>query len=166
MSSSAHVVIGWQLSHTWPTAPSVLTFSTDWKSNLSHKVTSRPTVSRPVFLGVKRPSGGQDQILLLSDGWGFVDTRRPLWREDESVVYNFCWSLPAQLFSDPSPAGLMTVFYCLRFETPPTRRARFPYLSPRNRLAQLYPRALGSLFVASYDSQGCGGGIRTHLHTS
>jgi hypothetical protein len=28
------------------------------------------------------------------------------------------------------------------------------YISPRNRVAQLYPQALGSLFVASYDSQG------------
>jgi hypothetical protein len=36
------------------------------------------------------------------------------------------------------------------------------FISPRNRVAQLYPRALGSLFVASYDSQGYGGGIR-HL---
>jgi hypothetical protein len=36
---------------------------------------------------------------------------------------------------------------------------------PRNRVAQLYPRALGSLYVASYDSQGSGGGILTRLHT-
>jgi hypothetical protein len=35
---------------------------------------------------------------------------------------------------------LVTIFYCLRFET--------------------------SLFVASYDSQGHGGGIRPRLHTS
>jgi hypothetical protein len=33
-----------------------------------------------------------------------------------------------------------------------------------NRVAQLYPRALGSLSVASYDSQGYGGGIVTHLY--
>jgi hypothetical protein len=32
-------------------------------------------------------------------------------------------------------------------------------------VAQLYPRALGSLFIASYDSQGYGGGILTRLHT-
>jgi hypothetical protein len=32
-------------------------------------------------------------------------------------------------------------------------------------VAQLYPRALGSLSVASYDSQGYGGGIVTRLHT-
>jgi hypothetical protein len=40
------------------------------------------------------------------------------------------------------------------------------FISPRNRVAQLYPQALYSLFVASYDSQSYGEGIRTHLHTS
>jgi hypothetical protein len=39
------------------------------------------------------------------------------------------------------------------------------FISPRNRVAQLYPQTLGSLFVASYGSQGYGGGIRTRLHT-
>jgi hypothetical protein len=39
------------------------------------------------------------------------------------------------------------------------------FISPRNRVAQLHPQALGSLFVASYDSQGYGGGIRPRLHT-
>jgi hypothetical protein len=40
------------------------------------------------------------------------------------------------------------------------------FISPRNRVTQLYSQALGSLFVAFYDSQGYGGGIRTRLHTS
>jgi hypothetical protein len=40
------------------------------------------------------------------------------------------------------------------------------FTSPRNMVAQLCPQALGSLFVASYDSQGCGGGVRTRLHTA
>jgi hypothetical protein len=44
-----------------------------------------------------------------------------------------------QSFSGPSPVGLVAIFYCLRFET--------------------------SLFVASYNSQGYGGGIRPRLHT-
>jgi hypothetical protein len=39
------------------------------------------------------------------------------------------------------------------------------FISPRNREVQLYPQALGSLFIAFYDSQGYGGGIRTLLHT-
>jgi hypothetical protein len=38
------------------------------------------------------------------------------------------------------------------------------FISCRNRVAQLYPKALGSLFVASYNSQGYSGGIRTRLH--
>jgi hypothetical protein len=35
-----------------------------------------------------------------------------------------------QSFSDPSPAGLTTTFYCLRFANPPTWRARCQYLYP------------------------------------
>jgi hypothetical protein len=64
---------------------------------------------------------------------------RPLWREDGSVFCTCCWPLPAQSFSGPSPLVLATIFYCLRFEI--------------------------SLFIASYDSQGHGGGIRPRLHT-
>jgi hypothetical protein len=33
------------------------------------------------------------------------------------------------------------------------------FISHRNRVARLYPQALGSLFVASFFSQGYGGGI-------
>jgi hypothetical protein len=76
---------------------------------------------------------------LLSDSCGFVDLGRPLWREDGSVVCNCYWPSPAQSFSGPSPVGLVAIFYCLRFET--------------------------SLFFASYESQGHGGGIRPRLHT-
>jgi hypothetical protein len=39
------------------------------------------------------------------------------------------------------------------------------FISPRIRVAQLYPQSLASLFVASYDTQGYGGGIRPRLHT-
>jgi hypothetical protein len=35
------------------------------------------------------------------------------------------------------------------------------FISPRKWVAQLYPQALGSLFVALYDSKGYGGGIQT-----
>jgi hypothetical protein len=38
------------------------------------------------------------------------------------------------------------------------------FMSSRNRVAQLYPEALGFLFVVSYDLHSYGGGIRTHLH--
>jgi hypothetical protein len=37
------------------------------------------------------------------------------------------------------------------------------FTSPMNRVAQLYPQALGYLSVASYYSRGYGGDIRPHL---
>jgi hypothetical protein len=61
------------------------------------------------------------------------------WREDGSAVYNYCWSSPAQSFSGPSSVGLVTIFYCLRFETsfsspPRTRRATVGVLDPASLL--------------------------------
>jgi hypothetical protein len=109
---------------------------TRWLASISQLIKVRvevmlwPTVSRVVSLGIKPPSGAQDQILLLSDSCGFVDVGRPLWRQDAPVVHNCCRSSPAQSFSGPSPAGLMTILYCLRFETQPTWRARPLYLYP------------------------------------
>jgi hypothetical protein len=90
----------------------------------------RPTVSRPVCLGVSIHLGLTTRFLFLSDRCGFVDVGRSLWRENGSAIYNCCWSSPAQSFLGQSPAGLVTIFYCLRFETPPTWRARSPYLCP------------------------------------
>jgi hypothetical protein len=60
----------------------------------------------------------------------------------------------------------MITFYSLIFQTPPTWRARSLYLyPPAIGWLSYIPRALSSLFVASCDSQGYGGGIRTRLHT-
>jgi hypothetical protein len=69
-------------------------------------------------------------------------------------------------FSGPSPGGLVTTFYCPRVETPYNLESEVPvFITPRNRVARLYAQELGSIFVASYDSQGYGGGIRPRLHT-
>jgi hypothetical protein len=45
--------------------------------------------------------------------WGTIS------EQDASVVYNCCRPSPAQSYTDPSPAGIMTIFYCLRFESTP-----------------------------------------------
>jgi hypothetical protein len=71
-----------------------------------------------------------------------------------SVVYNCCWPSPAQSFSGPSLAGLMTTFYCLIFEAPQPGGP-----GPRIFISQVLsgpviPQALVYLFVAPYDLQG------------
>jgi hypothetical protein len=49
------------------------------------------SVSRSVCLGVKPHLGSNTRFLLLPDSFMFADVGSPLWQEDESVVYNFCW---------------------------------------------------------------------------
>jgi hypothetical protein len=94
------------------------------------RVVLRPTVNRPFCLGVTPPSGVQDQIFVTVRQLRYLNVGYPVWREDGSVVYNCCWSSPAQSFSGTSPAEFMTIFNYLRFETPPTWTARSPYLYP------------------------------------
>jgi hypothetical protein len=110
------------------------------RTQVKDKVTLRLTVSRSVGLGVEPHLGLMTSYLLLFDSYGLVFVGRPLWRQDRSVFCIYCWPLAAQSLSVPSSLGLAIIFYCLRFEN--------------------------SLFVASYDSQGHGGGIRPRLHTA
>jgi hypothetical protein len=73
--------------------------------------------------------------------------------------------LPEQSLLGQSPAELTAIFYCLIWDSPNLEGQVPVFISPRNRVAQLYPQALGSLFLASYDSQGYSGGILACLHT-
>jgi hypothetical protein len=94
---------------------------------------------------------------------------RPPWREDGSVIYSY----NLLSFSHPSPGELLATSYSLNWDhilLPHTRLSNLEgqdpvFIFPNNKVAQLYPRALGSRFLASYDSKGYGGGILTRLHT-
>jgi hypothetical protein len=48
-----------------------------------------------------------------------------------SVVHNCYWPSPVQSSSGSTPVRLVTTFYCLKFETPPTWRSRSPYVYPQ-----------------------------------
>jgi hypothetical protein len=97
--------------------------------------------------------GPMTRFLFPSDYCGFVNVGRSLWREDESLVYSCNWKSPAQSFSGPSPAGFITI-YCLKFETPPTWRARFPYLFPTETGSASYTsRNSKSKSMLSYNRQ-------------
>jgi hypothetical protein len=65
----------------------------------------------------------------------------PLWREDGSVIYNFCWNSPAQLISARSPAGLITILYSLKFGDYPKLKVQVMYLYlPRTGRPTCVPR--------------------------
>jgi hypothetical protein len=82
-----------------------------------------------------------------------------------NLLYNCFCALPEQSFLGQSPAELTAIFYCLIWDSPNLKGQVPVFISPRNRVAQLHPRAPGSLFVASFDSQGYTGGILTRLYT-
>jgi hypothetical protein len=125
------------------------------------EVNLRPTVSRPVCPGIRRPSGTCDQFFFRHEIscrrlwlWYFVAPSLTRGRVC-NLLYNCFWALPEQSLLSRSPAELTVhiLLYHLRLPQPGGPGSRI-YIPPRNRMALLYPRALGSLSVASYDSQG------------
>jgi hypothetical protein len=131
VTDSIKVILGNRSVNTFPCA-TVETMSKskshcDWRS-----VSQKVLVSSPIW-------GSCPDIYYCFDSCGLVLCGAPSLKRGRVYLLYMLLALPAQSFLGPSPFGLATVYYCLKFET--------------------------SLFVASYDSQGHGGGIRPRLHT-
>jgi hypothetical protein len=112
------------------------------------EVKLRLTISRPVYL--------EPMTRFLFSVWQLRVSccGRPLWREDMSVIYSYncSWAFPEQSLWGPSPSELRP-YFTLIWDSPNLEGQVPIFISSRNRVAQLYPRSLGSLFVASYDSE-------------
>jgi hypothetical protein len=76
----------------------------------------------------------------ISDDYRFLD-------KDGSVIhlYKCFWTLPEQSLSGPSSAELTAILCCLIWPSFNLEGQVLVFMSPRNRVAQLYPRVLGSL---------------------
>jgi hypothetical protein len=123
------------------------------------EVTLRLTVSQSVCLGIEYPCGTCDQILLsvrmlLSDICGLVSLGHSLWREDGSAICSVITQ-----WSESHRTCNHTLLSHLRLPQPGGPGSRI-YL-PQKRCPSYTPRPLGSLYIISYDSQGCSGGILT-----
>jgi hypothetical protein len=103
------------------------------------KVILRPTVSRSIRLGVRHPSGNRDQFFPFSL-WLFLIEFRVCWcggalSEEKSGLY-------FSVFAGTHEHSLLSLFLRL-----PNLEGQVPvFISPSNRVAQLYPRALGLAF--------------------
>jgi hypothetical protein len=88
------------------------------------EVNLRPTVSRPVCLGVRRSSGTRDQFFFLLEIFfrelRVCDFVAPFLTRGRvcNLLYNCLWALPEQSLSGPSPAELRAIFYCLIWDSP------------------------------------------------
>jgi hypothetical protein len=93
-------------------------FNTDGLPPISSSWRQAPWGPRPEFLFSNWTLGGYSPYVTSSLTRGWV------------CRLQFMLVSPAQSFSGSRPTGPMTIFYCLRFETPPTWRVRSPYLYP------------------------------------
>jgi hypothetical protein len=103
------------------------------------EVNLRPTVSRPVFLGVRRPSGTCDQFFFLLE-ISFRQLRvfyfvAPFLTRGRvcNLLQNCFWALPEQSLLGRSPAELTTIFYCLIWDSPNLWGQVPVFISPRNK---------------------------------
>jgi hypothetical protein len=137
----------------------------DWLSKVNKvEVMLLPTVSWPVCLGVKTHLGTKIRFLLLSDSCGFLDVGALFLTRGRLCRLQLLLYLASAVILVSESRETYDHFFLPQIRDSPNLEVTV-FISRRNRVAQLYPQALGSLFIASYDSQGYGGGIWSCLHT-
>jgi hypothetical protein len=110
-------------------------------------------------VGVRHPSGTRDQFFFLLEIF-FRQLQVCYFVAPSLTRVRVCKLLlllvsSAQSRSGLSPAGLNTIFYCSNPWHSHNLQGQVPvFISARNRVAQIYPRALGSLSCRLYRLAG------------
>jgi hypothetical protein len=118
------------------------------------EVELQPMISRPVSWCRAHIWNPGPDFSFLSHNCGFLDVEHPLWREDGSVIYLYNYmGLTRPVTLGSKCRRTRTIFYCLISDSPNLEGQVPVFISP-----------LGSLFVASYCSQGYSGDVLTRLH--
>jgi hypothetical protein len=139
----------------------------EWLCWLSHsfnrsQIRLWPTVSRRVCLGFELQLGPKTRLLLLSVvfWWCGVSslTKGRVCRLQLLLAFAGAVILGSESCGTHDSILLSEIRH-----SPNLEGQVLVFISPTNRATQLYSQVLGSPFVASYDSQGYGGGIRTFL---
>jgi hypothetical protein len=147
------------------TSASILFSMLIWSESQSYVTTDGQSVSRSVYLGVKHPSGTYDQFFItvwqlpVCSCGALSLTRGRVCRLQLLLAF-----ASAVVHGSESPGSRDHILLSQIRDSPNLEGQVLIFISPRNRVAQLYSHALGPLFVASNDSQGYGGGIRKRLH--
>jgi hypothetical protein len=125
----------------------------------------RPKVSRPVYLGVKHPSAAYDQILITVRQLRVCSCGALSLTRERVCRFLLLLVLASAVILGSESRGTHNHILLFQIRDSLNMEGQVPVFIPsRNRVVHLYPQALGSLFVASYDSQVYGGGIRTRLY--
>jgi hypothetical protein len=115
----------------------------DWETRLIYElqveveveveVNLRPTVSRPVWLGVRHPSETRDQFFFLLE----------IYFRQLRVYY---LALPEQSLLGRSPAELTAIFYCLIWDSPNLEDQVPVFFIPQEQGGPVIPPGTGFLF--------------------
>jgi hypothetical protein len=148
---TAHTFNSFWTTSVWRISMKNLSLLSTTLNQSKSKSKSKLGYDRPVCLGVKHPSGAYDQIFIT------VRQLRVCWCGALSLTRGCCLQLLLVLASavilGSESRGTREHILLSQIRDSPNLEGHVPvFISPRNRVAQLYPQALGSLFVSSHYS--------------